>query len=153
MAYQKQIWENAPSTNSPLSADRLNHMEDGIDNAYKQIKNSYNTSTNDSYSCNYINNVIPTITTVSDNELKYIKIDNVVFVSGYVVMNAQTKTFTLLYKPTYTTTFPSTGIFSTTDAIASYGNISINNNSTTANIYMNTAATRATINIVYITND
>lgn len=56
MAYTKQIWENSPSTNTPLSADRLNHMEDGIDNAYKQIKNTYDTSTTDSYSCNYVNN-------------------------------------------------------------------------------------------------
>ena len=26
MAYQKQILENLPSTNTPLSADRLNHI-------------------------------------------------------------------------------------------------------------------------------
>lgn len=35
MAYQKQIWENLPSQNTPLSADRLNHMEDGIYDAYE----------------------------------------------------------------------------------------------------------------------
>ena len=35
MAYQKQVWENLPSQNTPLSADRLNHMEDGIVEAWE----------------------------------------------------------------------------------------------------------------------
>ena len=35
MAYQKQVWENLPSQNTPLSADRLNHMEDGIADAWE----------------------------------------------------------------------------------------------------------------------
>lgn len=35
MAYQKQTWENSPSTNTPVSAERLNHMEDGIYEAYE----------------------------------------------------------------------------------------------------------------------
>lgn len=30
MAYDEQTWANAPLTTSPLSAARLNHMEDGI---------------------------------------------------------------------------------------------------------------------------
>lgn len=30
VAYIKQLWANKPSTSSPLSAERLNHMEDGI---------------------------------------------------------------------------------------------------------------------------
>ena len=33
MAYIRQTWEDAPSTNTPITADRLNHMEDGIYNA------------------------------------------------------------------------------------------------------------------------
>ncbi len=33
MAYSKQTWADAPSTDSPLSAARLNHIEDGIDDA------------------------------------------------------------------------------------------------------------------------
>lgn len=33
MAYVKQTWVNGPSGNTPLSADRLNHMEDGIEDA------------------------------------------------------------------------------------------------------------------------
>lgn len=60
MAYVKQVWENLPSTNTPLSADRLNHMEDGIYEANEElieVHNSYSTSTSDSYSCNYVNGV------------------------------------------------------------------------------------------------
>lgn len=30
MAYTKQTWENAPSTESPITASALNHMEQGI---------------------------------------------------------------------------------------------------------------------------
>ena len=30
MAYTKQTWANLPSKTTPLSAARLNHMEDGI---------------------------------------------------------------------------------------------------------------------------
>jgi hypothetical protein len=29
--YEKQTWEDAPSTATPVTADRLNHMEDGIE--------------------------------------------------------------------------------------------------------------------------
>jgi hypothetical protein len=31
MAYQKQTWCDAPATDTPITADRLNHMEDGIE--------------------------------------------------------------------------------------------------------------------------
>ena len=64
MAYSKQIWENAPSTNSPLNADRLNHMEDGIYNAYNQIKDNYTESGTDAYSCNYANNNFASMGTI-----------------------------------------------------------------------------------------
>lgn len=61
MAYEKQIWENLPSTNTPVSAERLNHMEDGIYEASTStgidVYNEYNTSTSDSYSCNYVNGI------------------------------------------------------------------------------------------------
>lgn len=33
MAYQKQTWEDLPSTNTPITVERLNHMEEGIANA------------------------------------------------------------------------------------------------------------------------
>ena len=58
MAYQKQIWENLPSTNTPVNADRLNHMEDGIYDASTQIVNAHSTSTDKAYSANYINDLV-----------------------------------------------------------------------------------------------
>lgn len=33
MAYQKQTWNNDPSGETPITAERLNHIEDGISNA------------------------------------------------------------------------------------------------------------------------
>lgn len=36
--YVKQAWKNKPNVSSPLNADRLNHMEDGIENNSKKIK-------------------------------------------------------------------------------------------------------------------
>lgn len=59
MAYQKQIWENLPSQNTPVNADRLNHMEDGIYKASTgtsiEVHNEYSTSTTEPYSANYVN--------------------------------------------------------------------------------------------------
>lgn len=36
--YVKQIWNNKPNSSSPLNADHLNHMEAGIENNSKKIK-------------------------------------------------------------------------------------------------------------------
>ena len=36
--YVKQVWKNKPNVSSPLNADRLNHMESGIENNSKKIK-------------------------------------------------------------------------------------------------------------------
>ena len=33
MAYERQTWEDFPSQNTPITADRLNHMEEGIEKA------------------------------------------------------------------------------------------------------------------------
>lgn len=59
MAYEKQIWENLPSTNTPVSAERLNHMEVGIYEASAgtsiEVHNDYNNSTTEPYSANYVN--------------------------------------------------------------------------------------------------
>jgi len=33
MAYSKQTWQNLPAKSTPISAQRLNHIEDGIYNA------------------------------------------------------------------------------------------------------------------------
>lgn len=35
MAYVKQVWENLPSTDTPVSAERLNYMESGIAEAWE----------------------------------------------------------------------------------------------------------------------
>ena len=35
MAYQKQNWEDLPSENTPILASRMNHIEDGIEEAYE----------------------------------------------------------------------------------------------------------------------
>lgn len=40
MAYTKQTWANLPAQTSPLSAERLNHMEDGIYNAATTADNA-----------------------------------------------------------------------------------------------------------------
>lgn len=37
MSYTKQTWINGPDGQTPLDADRLNHMEDGIGAASSQI--------------------------------------------------------------------------------------------------------------------
>lgn len=34
MGYTKQTWVNGTAGNTPVNADRLNHMEDGIEDAY-----------------------------------------------------------------------------------------------------------------------
>lgn len=52
MAYEPQTWVNAPSTASPLSAARLNHMESGIEAAHElagtkmELKGDWNADTN-----------------------------------------------------------------------------------------------------------
>ena len=43
--YVKQTWKNKPNVSSPLNADRLNHMEAGIENNSKKIKSSFTTGT------------------------------------------------------------------------------------------------------------
>lgn len=60
MAYQKQNWENLPSTNTPITASRLNHIEDGIYNVdllVPEIKGEYSEESTDVYSSNYINSL------------------------------------------------------------------------------------------------
>lgn len=60
MSYTKQTWENLPSTTTPITADRLNHMEDGIYNANEgliEVHDSYDTSTTEPYSANYVNRI------------------------------------------------------------------------------------------------
>ena len=37
MSYTKTVWENSPSTNTPINKDNLNHMEEGIHNAHEEV--------------------------------------------------------------------------------------------------------------------
>ncbi len=37
MSYKKTIWEDSPSTNTPINADNLNHMEAGIETANAKL--------------------------------------------------------------------------------------------------------------------
>lgn len=53
MAYSKQTWQNLPNRTTPISADRLNHMEDGIynnDSAIGEITSSYALKSESGYS-------------------------------------------------------------------------------------------------------
>lgn len=60
MAYTKQTWSDLPNTTTPINATRLNHMEDGIEDALTDdnIKNTATSSTTDTYSCDYLNKSI-----------------------------------------------------------------------------------------------
>ena len=42
MAYSKQTWQNLPAKSTPISAQRLNHMEDGIYDANQPATQSTN---------------------------------------------------------------------------------------------------------------
>lgn len=75
MAYTKQTWENLPSTNTPITSDRLNHIEDGIYNAY-EINNSYSTSETKGYSCSYINSNIQDVYSTTETLTNKIWTDN-----------------------------------------------------------------------------
>lgn len=61
MAYIKQVWQNGETI---ATAERMNHIEDGIENIDKNKLNNSNIKTektnsdNDTYSCNYINSTI-----------------------------------------------------------------------------------------------
>ena len=78
MAYQKQTWEDLPSTNTPITASRLNHMEDGIYEAYERIgggetlpmeTNIDNISTFGFYGVFNATGTLPTGYSTSDNNI------------------------------------------------------------------------------------
>lgn len=95
MAYTKQNWENLPSTNTPITADRLNHMEDGIYNAY-EINTSYSTSDTKGYSCGYINSVLSnllltqtqsiTVGNISGGGEKFDQVTDITIPTGYTAL-------------------------------------------------------------------
>lgn len=61
MAYIKNVWQDGKTI---CNAERMNHIEDGIENIDKNKLNNSNIKTektnsdNDTYSCNYINSTI-----------------------------------------------------------------------------------------------
>lgn len=46
MSYTKVNWENLPSTNTPINAENLEHMDNGIAEAHELIGNIIETGTN-----------------------------------------------------------------------------------------------------------
>lgn len=38
--FQKLVWEDYPSTDTPLSADNLNRLEEGVEGLYRDIDNA-----------------------------------------------------------------------------------------------------------------
>ena len=67
--YVKQVWKNKPNVSSPLNADRLNHMESGIENNSKKIKETVtavnelteNSGHKPNFSTNFLSNAWNTI--------------------------------------------------------------------------------------------
>ena len=56
---EKIIFEDLPSTKTPINATNLNLVQDNVENAINDKPNVLNvksTSTQDTYSCDYINN-------------------------------------------------------------------------------------------------
>lgn len=73
-SYTKTVWEDYPSTKTPVNATNLNNIENGIETLYENqtvINDSYNASTNETYSCNYINNIIESGSNANGNWIKY----------------------------------------------------------------------------------
>lgn len=70
MEYTKTVWKDLPDTSTPITADRLNNIENGVEYLFQNESshgiNEYSQSTTDSYSCNYVNN----INTYSTDEIR-----------------------------------------------------------------------------------
>ena len=56
MAYSKQTWHDLPDQTTPINAERLNHMEDGIYGNSLKIVDEYSEAQDRGYSANYLNN-------------------------------------------------------------------------------------------------
>lgn len=73
-SYTKTVWEDYPSQDTLINATRLNNIEDGIETLYENqtvVNDSYNASTDETYSCNYINNIIESGSNANGNYIKY----------------------------------------------------------------------------------
>lgn len=82
--YVKQAWKNKPNVSSPLNADSLNHMEDGIENNSKKIKETV-TAVNE-LTENLIKYELITITTTSNSNVSpFVSFGNAFFQKGQIV--------------------------------------------------------------------
>lgn len=67
MTYTKTVWKDLPDTTTPITASRLQNIEDGVEYLFEnseagiEIKNEYSNLQNSVYSCNYVNNEIKKI--------------------------------------------------------------------------------------------
>lgn len=78
MAYTKINWEDLPNTTTPINATNLGHMDDGIANALTSdnIKNAFNNSTTDTYSCDYVNQLVQDVYSTEEIKTNEIEIVN-----------------------------------------------------------------------------
>lgn len=76
MEYTKTVWKDLPDTSTPITASRLNNIENGVEYLFQNESshgiNEYSQSTTDSYSCNYVN--IKVVDTYSTDEIKTNKV-------------------------------------------------------------------------------
>lgn len=66
---QKIPFEDLPSTNTPINATNLNTMQTNVEVA---MKNTYTSSTTDTYNCNYINGIVESGSNANGYYTKYI---------------------------------------------------------------------------------
>ena len=78
--YVKQVWKNKPNVSSPLNADRLNHMESGIENNSKKIKETVTAVNELTEKTAYVGNT--KIATTDGINLRYTKFGKEIQVSG-----------------------------------------------------------------------
>lgn len=104
--YVKQVWKNKPNVSSPLNADRLNHMEAGIENNSKKIKETVTVVNELTEKCKnvdrcvrWVNNPWGTSLTIPRGET----INGYVKISGQLVYLVWTGGDNLQYKKIYGT--------------------------------------------------
>lgn len=97
MAYSKQTWENLPSQNTPITAERLNHMEDGI----------YENSTDNNNIAEMINNFYEAVGLKDDtyNSSSTYNTDDLV-IKNYGIYEANEDNITGTWNPTKWTLVP-----------------------------------------------
>lgn len=84
--YVKQTWKNKPNVSSPLNADRLNHMEAGIENNSKKIKETVtavNELTEKSNSLHFPLTKLSTVDGVNIYYARYGKIVEIIAIGNF----------------------------------------------------------------------